>query len=332
VACGQVITQDTTLENDLDCQYVDGVVIGAPGITLDLGGHTVHSWATAIRNDGYDGVTIENGTVVVDNVGVGITGADRNVVRNVSAWGLQKAIVLSASDRNRIVDNDLVGVGVIVDDGSDANVLRGNSVRAYEGFVDVHGSGNRVVENVVASREGYALALRGDHNRAARNTLSSTSSWVVEIVDAADDQLLDNAISGDPTDPHVLGIGVVRASRSLVAHNIVTAVAGGARLASGQDNVLRANSAAGGVSGEGLPEDGFVVEAATAGASLERNTATGFLDDGFDVEAPGTRLRRNTANDNGDFGIEAVQGVIDLGGNRASGNGNPLQCLNVVCR
>jgi uncharacterized membrane protein len=32
------------------------------------------------------------------------------------------------------------------------------------------------------------------------------------------------------------------------------------------------------------------------------------------------------------FGIEAVPGVTDGGGNKASGNGNPLQCLNVFCR
>jgi hypothetical protein len=43
-------------------------------------------------------------------------------------------------------------------------------------------------------------------------------------------------------------------------------------------------------------------------------------------------LTSNTANDNVDFGIEAVPGVIDGGGNRAFGNGNPLQCLNVVCK
>jgi hypothetical protein len=36
--------------------------------------------------------------------------------------------------------------------------------------------------------------------------------------------------------------------------------------------------------------------------------------------------------DNADLGIEAVVGVTDGGGNRASGNGNPTrQCLNVSC-
>jgi hypothetical protein len=39
----------------------------------------------------------------------------------------------------------------------------------------------------------------------------------------------------------------------------------------------------------------------------------------------------NIANQNQDLGIEAVPGVIDGGGNRAAGNGNPLQCTNVLC-
>ena len=39
----------------------------------------------------------------------------------------------------------------------------------------------------------------------------------------------------------------------------------------------------------------------------------------------------NTANNNGDFGIDAAAGVTDLGGNYEFGNGNPLQCRNVFC-
>ena len=32
-----------------------------------------------------------------------------------------------------------------------------------------------------------------------------------------------------------------------------------------------------------------------------------------------------------DLGIEAVFGVIDGGGNRARGNGDPRQCVNIFC-
>jgi large repetitive protein len=59
--------------------------------------------------------------------------------------------------------------------------------------------------------------------------------------------------------------------------------------------------------------------------------STSNVDDGVDVRSPTTRVRDNRADDNGDFGIDAVSGVVDLGGNTASGNGNPLQCRNVFC-
>jgi hypothetical protein len=69
-----------------------------------------------------------------------------------------------------------------------------------------------------------------------------------------------------------------------------------------------------------------------SGTLIERNVATGSGDDGFDIRRPAATLTANTANDNLDLGIEAVPGVVDGGGNRASGNGNPLQCTNVFCR
>jgi len=64
---------------------------------------------------------------------------------------------------------------------------------------------------------------------------------------------------------------------------------------------------------------------------LKGNTASENGDDGIRVDAAETTLTRNTANFNHDLGIEAVPGVIDGGGNRARGNGNPLQCTNVAC-
>jgi hypothetical protein len=42
-------------------------------------------------------------------------------------------------------------------------------------------------------------------------------------------------------------------------------------------------------------------------------------------------LRRNSAFGNGSLGINA-DGATDAGGNRASGYGDPRQCVGVVCR
>jgi hypothetical protein len=64
---------------------------------------------------------------------------------------------------------------------------------------------------------------------------------------------------------------------------------------------------------------------------LKRNVATGAGDDGFDVNNSSAKLTRNQAAGNRDLGIEAVGGVIDGGGNKASGNGDQRQCTNIVC-
>jgi hypothetical protein len=53
--------------------------------------------------------------------------------------------------------------------------------------------------------------------------------------------------------------------------------------------------------------------------------------DGIDVRSRSTKLTRNRAVRNGDLGIPAVEGMIDGGGNKASGNGDPRQCTHIVC-
>jgi hypothetical protein len=60
--CGDTVTQDTTLTADLlDCPG-DGLVIGAPGITVDLGGHTVAAPETLTGDPGGWGSTTAPGT------------------------------------------------------------------------------------------------------------------------------------------------------------------------------------------------------------------------------------------------------------------------------
>jgi hypothetical protein len=62
---------------------------------------------------------------------------------------------------------------------------------------------------------------------------------------------------------------------------------------------------------------------------ISRNHVVGSRRDGINILSDSTTLTRNRTVRNGDLGIEAVEGVIDGGGNRASGNGDPRQC--VIC-
>lgn len=54
--------------------------------------------------------------------------------------------------------------------------------------------------------------------------------------------------------------------------------------------------------------------------------------DGLRVTVAGALLAGNVARFNGALGIDAVPGTLDRGDNRAGGNGDPRQCVGVVCR
>jgi parallel beta-helix repeat protein len=102
---------------------------------------------------------------------------------------------------------------------------------------------------------------------------------------------------------------------------------------SGAGNSLTRNTANGSLGFDQFFSDGdgiFVTDQA-ADTVLARNESDRNVADGIDVRDPTSRLIRNSANHNGDLGIEAVPGVFGVG-NRAFGNGNPLQCLNVSCQ
>ena len=160
--------------------------------------------------------------------------------------------------------------------------------------------GNRFVGNAAG-----VLLGRGNRNVIARNRLSR---------------------DGD-------GIAIENARGNLVARNVILdARKSGIYLGlndppiGGGDNVVRRNV----VRRSG--EDGFIVRSTDHHSLLIGNLARRSGDDGFDVESSSTKLARNRAVGNDALGIEAVFGVIDGGGNRASGNGDPRQCVNVRCR
>ena len=142
--CGDTVTQDTTLTADLlDCPG-DGLVIGAPGITVDLGGHTVAAPETltgdpggvGIDNSaGYDDVTIRNGRVgFFYHGGIHLVGADRNRVEGVTLDLFHDfGILLEGGSGNRFTGNSVtrpgpVGIGVYgTPRASRGNLITGNA-------------------------------------------------------------------------------------------------------------------------------------------------------------------------------------------------------------
>ena len=322
IQCGDVITQDTTLDSDLLACPGDGGVIGASGVTLALAGHTLDgtraSGSAGVNNRaGHDGVTVTHGVVrdfgasvdlrkqqggevnhlVTGNISL-IDSSDIRIERNVAGGGIG---LLWESDRVLIARNEVDG-GVILQGNPpvfgvggfpDDVIIDRNTVRPSMALFQAPNATvtrNRVVGS--PSYDGLAgIHIRGSLGRgtlADRNEVSGATIGI--LVSNTDATLTRNLVSDNATD----GI------------QVVTTV-------------------------QGFPRN----------ARIDRNRAERNGDDGIDVhtasvpalprDEPPT-ITRNFASFNGDLGIEAVPEVIDGGGNKAHGNGNPLQCLNVRCK
>jgi parallel beta-helix repeat protein len=223
---------------------------------------------------------------------------DSSLSRNIAPEG--DGIGVFASRHVRIVDNEIrnnPGPGIHVASHSTANLIKGNLFSRNGPGILIESRRNEVRRNQIVRD---AIAIRSHRNVVARNRGRGS-------------------------------IAIEKGRGNLVAHNVVGGGRGaGIRLGfdqeGGANNLVRRNlvSASAG--------DGFVVAEGDNHSLLKRNVATGAGDDGFDVNNSSAKLTRNQAAGNRDLGIEAVAGVIDGGGNRAHGNGDPRQCTNVACR
>jgi parallel beta-helix repeat protein len=349
VHCGQTLTHSARLANDLtDCPG-DGLDVGADDITVDLGGHTIDGTATpdtfgldvGIRNNGHDGVTVENGTVQEFHLGVGVDEASGNDLRELTVLhNTGRGISLSQSSGNEIEHNTASGnaraaIGLV---SSDDNVVTKNTTSDnHAGVFESDSSGNRIDHNVLTGDEFVGIETDNiDHTRFSNNRIAHNPGAMIIVGD--DNLVVRNEIVDVPQCEEGgcgIAISVEGGSRNLVAQNTV-ARAGyiGIKLDDFappmtdtlvRDNVVRDAAV-----------DGIGINTENAGpvlnTLLEGNTTINGGDDGINVETPSTTLTANRAINNADLGIEAIPGVTDGGGNIAEANGNPLQCTNVFCK
>jgi len=373
--CGQTITVDTTLANDLtDCPD-KGIVIGADDVTLDLNGHTIDgdgapveqcadfSCDTGVDVTGHhDGVTIRGGSVTDFETGIWIEGGGHHTLRRLRVTRSGHGILLAEANGSRVESsaadaNHFAGIFIVLsrnvqihgssasgNDGagipirdSDHVRITGNSAsrNRFEGIVLFDHSIENDIERNSLSHNGDAIVLveGSDQNVVKHNSASGNGGGVV-IADSNDNLVQSNSLH----DNVFVGIVVIGSDDNRLERNSIIGngrdpqAEGGVHLVSNgpgdtsDRNVVSRNELSGNA------PDGLLVDEGQAGTRIERNRANGNADDGIDVGSPATSLTGNTADRNRDLGIEAVPGVADGGGNKASGNGSPLQCLNVFCR
>jgi parallel beta-helix repeat protein len=366
VACGQRLTQSTTLANDLANCAGDGLVVVANGITIDLAGHTVDGTGAmkshGIVNNRHKNVTVENGTITDFYFSAaGVQGAGGNVfrrltIRNIGVGckrGDQCAgIFLFNAPRTTIVgsviSNDVRAFqvnGVDVYTSPAADIERNRIERnAGEGVAIFHSPNSRVAGNRFEANRGNGLHVNSmsDDVRVSANNSRGNGNAGIAVGASRGARVLGNTVSGnrdvglllfDLEDSVARGNKASDNGNGIVLYGGQAGVAGFGGKHGARHNRLLGNTA------EGNSLAGILVRGDSRRESVDRNLLAGNVANrngskgGILIagNAKGNRLRRNTANANAGHGIVAVRGTIDGGGNRARGNRRKPQCVRVRC-
>ena len=339
VHCGDTITTDTTLHKDLvNCPH-DGIVIGADGITLDLNGHLIDGddvsspeCECAVVNEGHDRVTVRHGSVRGFDGGVSMRG-NHNRLLGISALGNHffglglfhsaGGLVRNSSGSGSVTPEG--GTGIYLIASHNARILDNSFKRNGDRGIGVIDSNHNLIKRNLVSRNHLGILLnRSDRNRVRRNRSVRDGEIGIYVAPGGRNAITRNRV----THPEGVGIEVDGGNQNVIARNSVRATGDDAislGFAPVVGSVVRRNHL------RGAGEDGVHVHHKAKHTHLRRNHVFGAKDDGLDVNKSKTKVTRNEARRNGDLGIEAVRGVIDGGGNRARGNGDPRQCTHIVC-
>ncbi len=161
VRCGEVITQDTTLDSDVGPCPGLGIIIGASNVVLDLNGHTLIGIPVIRQSPDkpglllrqVSGVTVRNGTIQGFDAGIAIMGGGQNTVRKVTLKDNVNYRIVTGRDSQQadVVSEDGpfcdLGDGIAVFN-SNSNVLEHNEIVGngpFSGVSLIGGSDDNVV-------------------------------------------------------------------------------------------------------------------------------------------------------------------------------------------
>jgi parallel beta-helix repeat protein len=219
VVCGEIITEDIVLTEDLICAEGEGapapgpdafwnpptysLLVGADGVTVDLNGHLVGSQALSIAPGigvfGHSDVVIKNGRTSH------VTLVDTTDSQLIGIRALH--LGLTRSDRSRVADST-AGIGL---SQSADNVIEANTAGSEGGGVTLasRSNGNVVRDNTICGGMGLAFTIAdSSYNLIENNTVPGCSGWSDTSVVVGDtsigNSLIGNTVIGEPGpfEPH----------------------------------------------------------------------------------------------------------------------------------
>ena len=325
VECGDRVTRDVRLDDDLVNCRGNGLMVAADGITIDLGGHVVDGIGrgAGIFNgqwgDGHRDITVRNGTVRGFKVGVrsgarGTHVVGLRVTRN-AAGGIALRSRECRVERN-LVTNNGYGHGIFVGGVSQCRIVGNRVARHLGAGIEASRSRAHVIEGnrVMGNRQAGILLAGTAAVRVARNRVHANAGPGIWLFDGATaNDVVANAVAANGS-----GIAVTLggAANAIEDNSVSGSREVGIRLAeTGHGNVVAGNLVA--LSGE----DGIRLAESPA-ARVERNSVHDSRADGIFVNAPGAALVANTASHNGDDGIDVEDRWVTLSANVTEYNGD----------
>lgn len=316
------VTGDVVLTADVDCGAgLAGVLIVAPGATVDLGGHVLRGRVELGAGATLRGGAVDGSAALSALPFSCVSLASGSALDGVEVRGCREAVMAAGFaagariERSWLHDNgegfygpqerpstglvvrattfERNGIGAVLTAAGDALVtgstFRGNG----QGVVIAHpllvpASGQQVVQNAFL-RNGIGVRV------------SSPTFWAGGGATIERNTFNDNRSSGIHLE---LARGSVAVTGNVLANN-------------GDEATPRALADGTTI----VPDDGI-----TAYGYQWVDSSTGLAVQGL----AGVTIAGNRAVRNADLGIEAV-GAVDGGGNRAAGNGDPAQCAGVAC-
>jgi len=189
VHCGDVITQDTTLDSDLLGCSGTALTIAGDDVTVNLGGHLIEGDVRAEeQNDSRTRFLITNGRV---RGTLDIRSYRTAAFKNVSA----ETGVLYAVGLAQVTDCNLKGLSVVLADRAEIhdNVVSGDGVSVYRSSAATI-TGNRVEQSAVGVSVLHSGTATLTHNLLRENRVGLDSSFAT--IRAIRNRIVANTDSG----------------------------------------------------------------------------------------------------------------------------------------
>ena len=180
--CGDTITEDTTLTEDLLNCSGNGLIIGANDITLDCDSHSIEgdydSYGMGIYINQFNGTTIQNCNISGFENGTSLDISSYNTLNNNIFTNNYEGINLGySSSFNNIYNNTLNdnnNTGIYLYDYNYNNSIFGNIVENngdYGIYLDWHNDNNSIFGNIVENNGDYGIYLNyyNDYNTIWNN-------------------------------------------------------------------------------------------------------------------------------------------------------------------